>query len=55
MALLPGRHDQIRAEADRIYQQTVMTRVMPIGNLTAMTDDERASIAQWYQMRGNEQ
>jgi uncharacterized membrane protein len=47
--------DQIRAQADRIYQQTVMTRVMPIGNLTAMTDDERAIIAQWYQTRGQEQ
>ncbi len=47
--------DQIRAQADRIYQQTVMTRVMPIGNLTAMTDDERAIIAQWYQVRGNGQ
>jgi uncharacterized membrane protein len=47
--------DQIRAEADRIYQQTVTTRVMPISNLTAMTDEERAIIANWYQMQGNEQ
>jgi len=47
--------DQIRAEADRIYQQTVLTKVMPISNLTAMTDEERAIIADWYQMRGNDQ
>jgi uncharacterized membrane protein len=47
--------DQIRAEADRIYQQTVTTRVMPISNLTAMTDEERAIIADWYQMQGNAQ
>jgi len=39
---------QIRAAAARIYQQTVVTRVMPIGNLTAMTDDERLLIEQWY-------
>jgi len=39
---------QILAEADRIYQQTVVTRVMPIGNLTAMTNEERQIIDQWY-------
>ena len=41
--------EQIVAEADRIYQQTVVTRVMPIGNLTAMTDEERQIINAWYQ------
>ncbi|MGI9247946.1 MAG: urate hydroxylase PuuD [Woeseiaceae bacterium] len=40
---------QILAEAVRIHQQTVVTRVMPIGNLTAMTDEERQIIDQWYQ------
>jgi len=40
--------DQILAEADRIYVQTVVTRVMPIGNLTAMTNEERQIIDQWY-------
>ena len=40
---------QIRAERERIYQQTVVTRVMPIGNLTAMTDEERALVDAWYQ------
>jgi uncharacterized membrane protein len=40
---------QIRAAADRIYLQTVVTRVMPIGNLTAMTDAERQVIEQWHQ------
>jgi len=39
---------QIEAQAELIYQQTVVTRVMPIGNLTAMTDAERLVIAQWY-------
>ncbi len=40
--------DQILAEADRIHQQTVVTRVMPIGNLTAITDAERNLIDEWY-------
>ncbi len=41
--------EQIVAEAYRIYQQTVVTKVMPISNLTAMTDDEREIIKRWYQ------
>lgn len=41
--------DEIVSEADRIHQQSVVTRVMPIGNLTAMTDEERQIIDQWYQ------
>ena len=39
---------QIVAEALRIHQQTVVTPVMPIGNITDMNDDERALIDQWY-------
>jgi len=41
--------EQIMAQAARIHQQTVVTRVMPIGNLTSMTDAERQIIDQWYQ------
>ena len=41
--------DQIVAEAQRIHQQTVLTRVMPIGNLTNITEDERELIDRWYQ------
>ena len=40
---------QIVAEAQRIHQQTVATRVMPIGNLTGMTDEERDVLDRWYQ------
>ncbi len=39
----------IKTQAERIYQQTVVTRVMPIGNLTNMTEDERQLLAHWYQ------
>ena len=47
--------EQILAEADRIYSQTVVTRVMPIGNLTAMTDEERIIIDQWHRSLAGEQ
>ena len=47
--------DQIVGDADRIHQQTVVTRVMPIGNLTAMTDEERQILDTWYrELRGAE-
>ena len=39
---------QIRTEAARIHQQTVVLKVMPIGNLTQMTEDERTLIDAWY-------
>jgi uncharacterized membrane protein len=41
--------DQIVEDAFRIHQQTVITRVMPIGNLTRITDDERTIIDKWFQ------
>jgi uncharacterized membrane protein len=46
---------QIVANAERIYQQTVVTRIMPIGNLTQMTDGERQVIAGWYEGLGETQ
>jgi len=39
----------IRRHADRIYRAVVQTRSMPLGNLTRMTDDERALIARWFE------
>ena len=33
--------------APRLYQQTVVTRIMPLGNLTKMTEQERAVLAAW--------
>jgi uncharacterized membrane protein len=39
----------IRQHAERVYRQTVQLRAMPIGNLTNMTDDERALVASWYE------
>jgi uncharacterized membrane protein len=39
---------QIRAQAQKIWQQTVQTRAMPIGNLTQITDEERAVLDAWF-------
>ena len=47
LGILLETPQQIRDRAERIAV-TVQTRYMPIGNLTAMTDDERASVASWY-------
>ncbi len=38
---------QVRASAGRIYQQVVVTRLMPLGNVTSMTDEERDLLARW--------
>lgn len=40
--------DQIHARAAEIYDVVVVTRYMPFGNMTGMTNAERAVIADWY-------
>jgi uncharacterized membrane protein len=35
--------------AERVYQTVVITRTMPLGNLTQMTDTERELIAGWFE------
>ncbi len=40
--------EQTQAQASTIHQQVVVTRAMPIGNLTGITDDERATIDRWF-------
>jgi uncharacterized membrane protein len=39
----------IVAQALPIHQQTVVSKAMPIANLTRMTDAERAVVDQWFQ------
>ena len=41
--------DLIHQNAARIYQQTVQLKAMPLGNLTQITDAERATIGKWYE------
>ncbi len=48
LGIVLDTEEEIVAEAARIHQQTVVTRVMPIGNLTAMTDEERDIIDRWF-------
>ena len=38
---------RIRTHAVQLRQQTVLSRAMPPGNLTAMTDEERALLERW--------
>ena len=33
--------------AQRVYQQVIVTRIMPLGNVTQITDQERAVLAAW--------
>ncbi len=44
--------EQIVADALRIHQQTVVTKVMPVGNLTGITDEERDLLDRWYKSGG---
>ena len=39
--------ERIRAQAAQIHAQTVLARAMPPGNLTQMTEDERAVLDRW--------
>jgi len=40
--------EDIIRQAQAIHQQTVVTKAMPIGNLTGITDEERAAIDAWF-------
>ena len=37
--------EEIRLHASKIEQQTVLSKIMPLGNTTDMTDEERQSSA----------
>lgn len=40
--------DQVRRQAPQVHKQVVELKAMPIGNLTNMTEGERAEIAAWF-------
>ena len=40
--------DHVRANAQLIYQQVVVQKLMPLGNATQMTDAERAMVKRWF-------
>ena len=37
----------VRAMADKVYTQAVVSDVMPLGNKTDMSDEERAILGAW--------
>lgn len=39
----------IAAHGAQIYQQAVVTRIMPLGNITHITEAERGQIARWFE------
>ena len=39
----------VRQHAQAIYQQVVVTKLMPMNNSTGITDAERALIGRWFQ------
>jgi uncharacterized membrane protein len=39
----------VSAHAQMVYQQAVVTRIMPMNNATGITDAERAVIKQWFE------
>jgi uncharacterized membrane protein len=43
--------ERIHAQRLQIHQQTVLSRAMPPGNLTGMTDDERALLDRWVRIK----
>ena len=43
--------ERVRALAMQIHQQTVLSKAMPPGNLTGMTEEERALLDRWYRSK----
>ena len=39
----------VKQHAQSVYQQVVVTKIMPMNNATGITDDERAQIKQWFE------
>ena len=41
--------EAVTAQAQAIYQQVVVTRLMPMNNATGITEDERALVRAWFE------
>ena len=39
--------EQIKAQAAKIHAQSVASQIMPLGNITQMTQEERDLIGSW--------
>jgi uncharacterized membrane protein len=40
--------DQVALHAQAVYQQAVVTKIMPMNNATGITEDERSLIGKWF-------
>ena len=49
LGMMMDTPEQISAKRDSIHERTVVLKTMPIGNMTQMTDEERALVDAWYQ------
>jgi uncharacterized membrane protein len=38
----------IKQHAQNMYQQVVVTKQMPMGNATGLTEDDRALLGRWF-------
>jgi uncharacterized membrane protein len=43
------RPEDIRRLSERIYQRAVVTKTMPLANMTGITDSERATLGRWVE------
>ena len=48
LGMMMNTPEQISARSEDIHEQAVVLKVMPLGNMTQITDDERALIDAWY-------
>ena len=46
-----GRAEQLEANAALIHKQVIELKIMPPGNVTGLTDGERAAIDAWFLAR----
>jgi len=49
MGIVFDTEQDITRHAEAIIEQSVLTKVMPIGNLTGMKDEERDLLGRWFQ------
>ena len=45
--------DEIKLYASKIEQQAVLADIMPLGNLTGITDEERQKLGAWIEAGAN--
>lgn len=52
LGMMMDTPERVAAKKDSIHERTVVLKTMPIGNMTNMTDEERAVVDAWYKAGG---